>query len=626
MRESASKITSHASIAFKQRIITLSSKQSEQLNKYFFTYYNKYKEYTAELHKRYNAQANSTFNKSGTSFTIDSSQIITQDSKQNSAAAEASNAIADKKAQLLAIEDQETSLDKTMSFSSATSSRLSSSSDHGTQFPDPDIAVQESTLLAIELEESRWPVASKIDQLLKLGSDPQWIQEYVNKVNADAKDMFGERVKATRDDSRDMEKTDLLNTQQVHQIMSFLELHKNQIADWFANREESRLLDTSEEMRSATIPTDIFRIGAKAEQRLPQFQAGDLPRSIELHKEGDQLRIYITPSKKLASGSKADKLARGGMDKKVTNMIWLNPTNLKQRLLDMVTKSQSAEVDVETELELEKKAYGSDTAVIGQEYLSKQEVKIRTSEPAAVCDMSSFFLDQSSFDRFITLDERYDPNNRDASIDTIKESLLADCLICLEKIHAADIVHKDIKPENILIIVRDGRLCAKVTDFGLAEDMSNGDTELCGTSGTLPYYSPQHVLMQWCMHQKIIPTESTDEALAQDAEYLNKANFYGKVVASKWMSGTQDKTLNLYGSHPADDMWAFGITMFRFLAKRDPTNMSIDDAAKEYPLIKKHEELLKQIFSFERDKRPDAKAALAMLKLPPTHKQELHGR
>jgi len=54
----------------------------------------------------------------------------------------------------------------------------------------------------------------------------------------------------------------------------------------------------------------------------------------------------------------------------------------------------------------------------------------------------------------------------------------------IEYIHSRNIVHRDMKPENILL---DDSLNVKITDFGFARHLSEGQklTELCGTPGYL---------------------------------------------------------------------------------------------------------------------------------------------
>ena len=60
----------------------------------------------------------------------------------------------------------------------------------------------------------------------------------------------------------------------------------------------------------------------------------------------------------------------------------------------------------------------------------------------------------------------------------------------LEMAHKHDIIHRDIKPHNI-IITEDG--VAKVTDFGIAKAVSNSTITAFGTTiGSVHYFSPEH--------------------------------------------------------------------------------------------------------------------------------------
>ncbi|MBN95684.1 MAG: hypothetical protein CL928_16715 [Deltaproteobacteria bacterium] len=64
----------------------------------------------------------------------------------------------------------------------------------------------------------------------------------------------------------------------------------------------------------------------------------------------------------------------------------------------------------------------------------------------------------------------------------------------LRSVHAAGIVHRDVKPDNILLRA-DG--VAKLTDFGIAKDISEGAielTEVGQTMGTLGFMAPEHLL------------------------------------------------------------------------------------------------------------------------------------
>jgi eukaryotic-like serine/threonine-protein kinase len=64
----------------------------------------------------------------------------------------------------------------------------------------------------------------------------------------------------------------------------------------------------------------------------------------------------------------------------------------------------------------------------------------------------------------------------------------------LGKAHAAGIVHRDIKPDNIFLLDLDGELFVKVLDFGIAKQLGGDGRAITGTGAMLgtPYYmSPE---------------------------------------------------------------------------------------------------------------------------------------
>jgi serine/threonine protein kinase len=73
--------------------------------------------------------------------------------------------------------------------------------------------------------------------------------------------------------------------------------------------------------------------------------------------------------------------------------------------------------------------------------------------------------------------------------------LLEQCASALDAAHARGLVHRDVKPANILITVKEGEEHAYLTDFGLAKK-SNSASALTTTGlvvGTVDYMSPEQI-------------------------------------------------------------------------------------------------------------------------------------
>jgi serine/threonine protein kinase len=75
-------------------------------------------------------------------------------------------------------------------------------------------------------------------------------------------------------------------------------------------------------------------------------------------------------------------------------------------------------------------------------------------------------------------------------------SIVAQLCVALEALHGADVIHRDVKPENIVLANQGGHLCAKLIDFGVARDCRAAENDVgvpSGASGTPAYMSPERL-------------------------------------------------------------------------------------------------------------------------------------
>ena len=88
-----------------------------------------------------------------------------------------------------------------------------------------------------------------------------------------------------------------------------------------------------------------------------------------------------------------------------------------------------------------------------------------------------------------TLKDFIDKNGKLSNEQTLK--FASQIASALEAAHSAKIIHRDIKPQNIVLV--NNNTIAKVTDFGIAK-MSSKDTitSAASTIGSVHYFSPEH--------------------------------------------------------------------------------------------------------------------------------------
>jgi len=78
-----------------------------------------------------------------------------------------------------------------------------------------------------------------------------------------------------------------------------------------------------------------------------------------------------------------------------------------------------------------------------------------------------------------------------------KQSTLKQILAGIEFLHSQGIIHRDIKPQNILIVNRNGEYIPKITDFGISKQLDINKSAIFSNSlagaGTLSYASPEQL-------------------------------------------------------------------------------------------------------------------------------------
>lgn len=106
--------------------------------------------------------------------------------------------------------------------------------------------------------------------------------------------------------------------------------------------------------------------------------------------------------------------------------------------------------------------------------------------------------------------------------DATKKAIMLDALAGLAHVHAAGLIHRDIKPDNIML---NSTGTAKLIDFGEAVRMDpHGEHRTAKKAGTAGYYHPVKIVAREQAHQELIYDVSTDlYALQKTFEQLAPA-------------------------------------------------------------------------------------------------------
>ena len=109
------------------------------------------------------------------------------------------------------------------------------------------------------------------------------------------------------------------------------------------------------------------------------------------------------------------------------------------------------------------------------------------SEEDGVSFIAMRYVSGSDLGRRIAREGRLEPGSAAALIAQVGNGL--------DAIHAAGLVHRDVKPANVLLAGRDGEDHAYITDFGVARNVAtaSGLTQTGRFVGTLDYVAPEQI-------------------------------------------------------------------------------------------------------------------------------------
>ena len=140
-----------------------------------------------------------------------------------------------------------------------------------------------------------------------------------------------------------------------------------------------------------------------------------------------------------------------------------------------------------------------------------------------------------------------------------KLDLALQALRLVIQLHDNQIAHLDLKPENFLVYIREGRYELKLADFGFAKNAKNGDnttTDRCYSPGYMPPEFAQSYWIQkkWRINYKFLPLDGTPLPIFKLDEWSLGATLFFILFGSRY-----EKSLaqNFQGHAPFETIEAF---------------------------------------------------------------------
>lgn len=205
--------------------------------------------------------------------------------------------------------------------------------------------------------------------------------------------------------------------------------------------------------------------------------------------------------------------------------------------------------------------------------------------------------------------------------------LIDDLLNDMVKLHEKlKVVHRDIKPDNILIYIENGKLRARLADFDMSMYMHSIQASDCQPVASCGFASPQVVGFTVMTPNKIIYTDLFNQLKAKnpDKSYFY-ASFGRELLYANWNAIANKEEYDNMKPDFKDDTFSLGVTLFIFLTGHYPTvnivpnkiaystfkYMNVQDAYKKLPQFK---EFLEGLLMLDRDKRFSAADAYSAFK------------